>query len=68
MTQPFQESENPQRKGWVVYEDDWLLVVNKPAGLLTIPTHAKKNARLSAYLMTRRRKSRQLIVCIPATA
>ena len=22
----------------VVYEDDWLLIVNKPQGLLTIPT------------------------------
>ena len=28
----------------VVYEDDWLIVVNKPAGLLTVPLERKPDA------------------------
>lgn len=34
----------------VVYEDDWLLVVNKPAGLLTIPTPKKEHRTLTSIL------------------
>jgi 23S rRNA pseudouridine1911/1915/1917 synthase len=34
----------------VVYEDDWLLVMNKPAGLLTIPTPKKESRTLTSIL------------------
>ena len=34
----------------IVYEDDWLLVVNKPAGLLTIPTPKKESRTLTSIL------------------
>lgn len=34
----------------VVYEDDWFLVVNKPAGLLTIPTPKKETRTLTSIL------------------
>jgi 23S rRNA pseudouridine1911/1915/1917 synthase len=34
----------------IVYEDDWLLVLNKPAGLLTIPTHKKESRTLTSIL------------------
>jgi len=34
----------------VVYEDDWLLVVNKPAGLLSIPTPRNERYTLTAVL------------------
>ncbi|MFH1269763.1 MAG: RluA family pseudouridine synthase [Candidatus Omnitrophota bacterium] len=34
----------------VIYEDDWLLVLNKPAGLLTIPTPRKELRTLTSIL------------------
>ena len=34
----------------VVYEDDWLLVVDKPAGLLTIPTPRNEKRTLTSIL------------------
>jgi len=34
----------------IAYEDDWLVVVNKPAGLLTIPTPKKESRTLSNIL------------------
>ena len=34
----------------VVYEDDWLLVVDKPAGLLVIPTPKKEHRTLTSIL------------------
>lgn len=34
----------------VVYEDDWLLVLNKPPGLLTIPTPKKESRTLTSIL------------------
>ena len=34
----------------IVYEDDWLLVVNKPAGLLSIPTPRNERYTLTAVL------------------
>jgi RluA family pseudouridine synthase len=34
----------------VVYEDDWLLIVDKPSGLLTIPTPKKETHTLSSIL------------------
>ena len=34
----------------VVYEDDWLLIVDKPSGLLTIPTPKKEARTLSSIL------------------
>lgn len=34
----------------VVFEDDWLLVVNKPAGLLTIPTPKNESRTLTSIL------------------
>ncbi|MDD5432598.1 MAG: RluA family pseudouridine synthase [Candidatus Omnitrophica bacterium] len=34
----------------VVYEDDWLLVVDKPAGLLTIPTPKNESRTLTSIL------------------
>ncbi|MBL7081394.1 MAG: RluA family pseudouridine synthase [Candidatus Omnitrophica bacterium] len=34
----------------VVFEDSWLLVVNKPAGLLTIPTPKKEKRTLTQIL------------------
>lgn len=34
----------------MVYEDDWLLVVNKPSGLLTIPTPKKEKRTLTSIL------------------
>ncbi len=34
----------------VVYEDDWLLVVNKPAGLLSVPTPKKETRTLTSIL------------------
>lgn len=34
----------------VVYEDDWLLIVDKPAGLLTIPTPKNESRTLTSIL------------------
>lgn len=34
----------------VIYEDDWLLIVNKPAGLLTIPTPKNESRTLTNIL------------------
>lgn len=34
----------------VVYEDEWLLVVDKPSGLLTIPTPKKETRTLTSIL------------------
>jgi len=34
----------------VVFEDDWLLVVNKPAGLLTVPTPKNEARTLTSIL------------------
>lgn len=34
----------------VVYEDDWLLVADKPAGLVTIPTPRKESRTLTSIL------------------
>lgn len=34
----------------VVYEDDWLLIADKPAGLITIPTPKKESRTLSSIL------------------
>jgi len=34
----------------IVYEDDWLLVVNKPAGLLSVPTIKKESRTLTSIL------------------
>ena len=34
----------------IVYEDNWLLVVDKPAGLLTIPTPKKESRTLTSIL------------------
>lgn len=34
----------------VIHEDDWLLVLNKPSGLLTIPTPKKESRTLSSIL------------------
>jgi 23S rRNA pseudouridine1911/1915/1917 synthase len=34
----------------VIYEDDWLLVIDKPSGLLTIPTPKKESRTLTSIL------------------
>lgn len=34
----------------VIYEDDWLLVVDKPSGLLTIPTPKQESRTLTSIL------------------
>ena len=34
----------------IIYEDDWLLIVNKPAGLLTIPTPKNEQRTLTSIL------------------
>jgi len=34
----------------IVYEDDWLLVVNKPAGLLSVPTPKNESRTLTSIL------------------
>jgi len=34
----------------IVYEDEWLLVVNKPAGLLSVPTPKKESRTLTSIL------------------
>ncbi|MBU0547336.1 MAG: RluA family pseudouridine synthase [Candidatus Omnitrophica bacterium] len=34
----------------IVYEDDWLLIVNKPAGLLSVPTSKKESRNLTSIL------------------
>lgn len=34
----------------VIYEDEWLLAVNKPSGLLTIPTPKKESRTLTSIL------------------
>ncbi len=50
----------------IVYEDDWLIVVNKASGLLTIATETEKEhtayAYLSAYLKFYNRSSKIFIV------
>lgn len=40
----------------VIYEDDWLLVVDKPSGLLTIPTPKKERRTLTSILNNDLRK------------
>jgi 23S rRNA pseudouridine1911/1915/1917 synthase len=34
----------------IVYEDDWIMVLNKPSGLLVIPTPRKESRTLSSIL------------------
>ncbi len=34
----------------IIFEDDWLLVLNKPSGLLTIPTPKKESRTLTSIL------------------
>jgi RluA family pseudouridine synthase len=34
----------------IVYEDDWLLIVNKPAGLLSVPNPEKESRTLTGIL------------------
>ena len=34
----------------VIFQDEWLLIVNKPAGLLTIPTHKNEASTLTDML------------------
>ncbi|MDD5128952.1 MAG: RluA family pseudouridine synthase [Candidatus Omnitrophica bacterium] len=34
----------------IVYEDDWLLIVDKPAGLLSVPTPKKESRTLTSIL------------------
>lgn len=34
----------------IIYEDDWLLVLSKPSGLLTIPTPKKESRTLTSIL------------------
>jgi len=46
----------------VVFEDDWLLVVNKPAGMPTQGTQASDKHDLLA-LLTRQRPGQKLILC-----
>ena len=50
----------------IVYEDDWIIVVNKDSGLLTIATETEKEhtafAYLSAYLKFYNRKDKIFIV------
>ncbi|MBK8792529.1 MAG: RluA family pseudouridine synthase [Holophaga sp.] len=46
----------------IVFEDDWLLVVNKPAGLPTQGTQASDKHDLLA-LLTRQRPGQKLILC-----
>jgi len=43
----------------VVYEDDWLLVVNKPAGLLSVPT-PKNEARTLTSILNQDAQERSL--------
>ncbi|KPK98067.1 MAG: hypothetical protein AMJ95_05915 [Omnitrophica WOR_2 bacterium SM23_72] len=40
----------------IVYEDDWLLVVDKPSGLLVIPTPKKESRTLTSILNTHMRE------------
>jgi len=50
----------------IVYEDEWLLVLNKPSGLLTIPTPKKESRTLSSILnddLKRRGLSYRLYPC-----
>lgn len=35
---------------WVVYEDEWILVVHKPRGLSSLPTREQRNTHLKDYL------------------
>jgi len=41
----------------VIFEDDWLLVLDKPAGLLTIPAPGKDGRSLAELLEAHRRES-----------
>ena len=41
----------------IVYEDDWLLIVNKPAGLLTIPTPRNESYTLTTILNAESKKN-----------
>jgi len=34
----------------IIYEDDWLLIVNKPAGLLSVPAPKKESRTLTSIL------------------
>lgn len=50
----------------IVYEDDWLLVVDKPSGLLTIPTPKKESRTLASILnedLKKKGKSYRLHPC-----
>jgi 23S rRNA pseudouridine1911/1915/1917 synthase len=50
----------------VVYEDDWLLVVNKPSGLLVIPTPKRERRTLTGILneeMAARQSQGRLYPC-----
>lgn len=35
---------------WIVYEDEWIIVVHKPRGLSSLPTREQRNTHLKEYL------------------
>jgi len=50
----------------VVYEDDWLFIVDKPAGLLTVPTPKKESRTLTSIIneeVRQRGKNYRLYPC-----
>lgn len=60
MLQGLDVDENPMWKEWrsaekeleIIYEDEWLVVVNKPAGMLSVPG---KEEAVSVYSLMRKR-------------
>lgn len=50
----------------VIYEDDWLIVVNKPAGLLTVPTPHRESNTLQSQLKKwlTKAQSSDMAICV----
>ena len=63
------EPEYPAEDGEVavIYEDEWLLAVEKPAGMLIHPSHAKNEGTLANFVAGYYRRTRQNSAFHPLT-
>ncbi len=63
------EPEYPAQEGplSVIYEDDWLLVVDKPAGMLIHPSRAKNEGTLANFVLGYYQKTGQKSAFHPMT-
>ena len=67
MEEPAPEYQAQQGPLTVLYEDDWLLAVDKPAGMLIHPSRARNEGTLANYVMGYYEKTHQSSLFHPLT-